>query len=180
MRFFNDILYRGENRAGAKSHRRKHDEVAGLEAERIEGQGLELYPALVAIDAQDEVDRVELGVGGQHTRLAWQSVQYRAQALAGARLGNNAVGTGRSYQLRNQGPEAFTALYPQIPGSVHLAVPGVDCRAQLLGDVVGWAAKQVVREVNLLSRQHPKKARPHVPRATPHPISVRTSMSSGK
>src|SRR4051812_25612561 len=82
----------GENRGAAECHRRDDHEVARLEAKIIEGKHLELDAFPVSISAQDEIERIEFGIAREDTRLAGQGVEYGAQALAGARLWDDAIG----------------------------------------------------------------------------------------
>jgi hypothetical protein len=162
VRGCDDLLQGGKHGPGAKRHGGKDDQIAALKVERVEGKRLEIDAALIAIHAQDEVDRVELGVGREHARLAGQRVQHRAQALTGARLRNYAVARRRIDEFCREVPEALAALHPQGPGAVHVPVPAVERRAQIVCGAVGRAPQGMVGEVDLLAREHAREARPDV------------------
>jgi hypothetical protein len=144
--------------AGAEHHGREHHQVGTARIELAPRHDLELDASLLAVHAQDEVDRIEFAVARDHARLPGKRVQHRAQPLAGAGLRNDQV-LGRADQPAGEQAELLAAFEPCRPGAVHVLVPGVERGAHVLGGAVGRAAERMVGEVDLLALQHAREAR---------------------
>jgi hypothetical protein len=148
--------------AGAEHDRRKHHEVGAFRRKLAPWHELELDAALLAVDAQDEVDRVELAVARHDPGSSLHRIQDRAQALAGARLRHDAVQARRADELRGERAEALARLEPLVPGAVHVAVPRVERGAHVVGGAVGRPPERMVGEVDLLAPEHAAEAREHL------------------
>ena len=148
--------------AGAEHHRREHHQVGSRRGHLLPRHDLQLDAVLLAVHAQDEIDRVELAVARRDARLARQCIEHRAQALAGARLRDDAVGAWRVDQLRGEAAEHIAALEPQLPRAIQIPVPRVERTPHVLRHPVGRAAERMVGEIDLLPCQHARKARPDV------------------
>ena len=78
--------------------------------------------------AQDDVERIELAARGHHARHAVVRVEDRAQALAGAGLGHDAVGARRAEQTRQPLRDTPASPRPTRPTrrpccAYHAAIP---------------------------------------------------------
>ena len=158
-----------QDRAGAKRDARYDQELTALRAERFERQHLEVDAALLAVHAQDEVERIELCVRRQHARPGGERVEHRTQALAGAGLGHDAVPTPCADQLRRQRPPLLARREPQVPCPIHVAIPGVDPALHVCRRTVGRPAERMIGEVDFIARERARKARPHM---LPQPVLI--------
>jgi hypothetical protein len=148
--------------AAAEHHAGNHHQVRVARRDLAPRHQAQVDAALVAVDAQDEVDGVELLVRGHHAQLlaALQRIEHRAQALAGAGLGDDAVGALGAHEPRGEGAPALPGREPFAPGLVHVVVPDLERVLHVLRHAVGRPAERMIGEVDLAAPAHAREARP--------------------
>ena len=81
---------------------------------------------------EDDVDGIELAVGREHARHAWQRVEDGAQALARGGLRDDAVGARRADELREPRAVRVVLVHPPVPRIAEMRLPELDALAHVV------------------------------------------------
>ncbi len=115
--------------------------------------------------AQDDVERIELAARRDHARHGVVRVEDRAQALARARLGNDAIGARGAQQAGETRPIRAHLVEPRVPRAAHVRIPRGEPFAHVVVGRVERTAERMVGEVDAVAplREHAREERRDVP-----------------